>query len=310
MATLDLFRMRYLKYYSIHPADALLGLPEDSRFLINDVQVIVRESQEEKNQVKFEASIPVDPRGLKLREGEQPLDGSQPQKGITVPESKLVYPAVQSLTRILSFVFNTPLKSASLLGDELVPECADDEDVLKSLQNLSVFVDLGSEFSIKGPHFNMISTDLIDQLLEREVGLAIYLDSLLISTAIGKYRELWKVVESAFGQKDSELLKSLEQFKPITDLEFDKEELKQIHILRGRASHAESSAGLAEYNAITKEVREKLPRLKSMVEQVLLNKKTWGTRGFAVSQLAELKTYVRKDGMPVLINQENGKNVE
>lgn len=293
--------MQYVKYFSIHPANILLGLPEPTNFSVRGADINLQIAKESECKAKFKVSVPVDNKGLSLRVGNQPLGGGSPQKGIYVPEAKLAFAVAQSLTRVLSFVLDAPLRNTPLPDSRLIPECDEDKRILENFKNHPMFVDLRAKLSIKAFRFNEISSDTMDQLLAREVGLAIYLDALHITTVIGKYRELWKVLESAFGQKDTELLKSLEEFKPIDDLEFDTEELKELHILRGRASHAESSAGLNEYNAITKEVEDKLPRLKCMVEQILLNKQTWGTRGLGVNQLADLKTYVSKDGTPVLI---------
>lgn len=293
--------MRYVKSFSIHPATAIRVLLEPYRFSIRGVDVDIHISNEGECRATYEVSIPVDPSGLYLRTGEKPLDGSSPQEGIAVPESSLAGPVVQSLTRVLSFVFDGPLRSASLPGGKLIPECAEDDAILASLKNRPVFVDLRAKLSITAPHFETISQHAMDQLLAREVGLALYQDALHITTEIGKYREFWKVLESAFGQKGAELLKLLEKFTPIVELGFDAPELKDLYLLRGRASHAESSSGLVEYDVITEKVRERLPRLKCLAEQILLTKQTWGTKGQGVDRLADLNTYVRKDGTPVLI---------
>jgi hypothetical protein len=69
----------------------------------------------------------------------------------------------------------------------------------------------------------------------------------------------------------------------------------------GRASHAESSAGLGEYHNVSQKVEAVLPRLNSLVEQVLLTKKNWGSRDLEVDRLAPLRTYVNKEGLPVVI---------
>jgi hypothetical protein len=84
-------------------------------------------------------------------------------------------------------------------------------------------------------------------------------------------------------------------------LEFDDDELSKLHILRGRASHPESSAGLEEYQSVSEKVGGLLPRLESLVVEVLLTKKTWGSKGLVVERLAPLRTYVNKDGVPVLV---------
>jgi hypothetical protein len=40
--------------------------------------------------------------------------------------------------------------------------------------------------------------------------------------------------------KDNELVAQLAQYGPATQLGFDGDELRELHTLRGRASHAES----------------------------------------------------------------------
>jgi hypothetical protein len=296
--------MRYITSYSIHPATALQGFPESCQFSILGVEVELNISSKDEYRATYKVSIPVEPTGLSVRVGEQPLDGSSPQEGIAVPESKQAVAATLSLTRALTFILDTPLRNDSLPGGSLISECADDDVVLASLKNRPVFVDLRGEIAIKAPSFEAITPYAMKQLLSKEVGLAIYSDALHISTEIGKFRELWKVLESAFGQKDTALLKSLGNFTPVAELGFDATELKNLHILRGRASHAESSAGLNEYKKISSEVAERLSRLKCLVDQILLTKQSWGNKGTGIDRLADLKTYVREDGMPVLIRPE------
>ena len=296
--------MRYITSYSIHPATALQGLSESCQFSINGAEVGLNISSKDEYRATYKVSIPVDPTGLSIQVGEQPLDGSSPQEGIVVPEIAQAGAVALSLTRVLAFTLGAPLRAASLLGGSLISECADDDTVLANLQNRPVFVDLRGKASIIARSLDTITPHVMNQLLSKEVGLAIYSDALHISTEIGKFRELWKVLESAFGQKDTVLLRSLGKFTPAAELEFNAAELKNLHILRGRASHAESSAGLAEYKKISKEVAERLPRLKCLVEQILLTKQTWGNKGTGIDRLADLKTYVREDGIPVLLRPE------
>ena len=141
----------------------------------------------------------------------------------------------------------------------------------------------------------------LEKLLEREIGLALYTDAMRLSSPIGRFRELWRVLESAFGQKGKALLKSLSQYEPILEHGFDAKELRQLYVLRGRASHAESNAGLEEYESVTSSVTEGLTQLERLVVEVILTKLSWGTKGLATDRVAALRTYVDRDGALVIV---------
>ena len=105
------------------------------------------------------------------------------------------------------------------------------------------FVDLRGELSIASPVRHSDQPATIEQSwLTRGRTLALRRRDYL-SAPIGRFREFWRVLESAFGQKDAELLDSLAEFRPAIHLGFALEELRQLQILRGRASHAETQLG-------------------------------------------------------------------
>jgi len=117
-----------------------------------------------------------------------------------------------------------------------------------------------------------------------------------------QFREFWRVLESAFTQKDKTLVKSLSKYKPAKDIGFDEEELKELLVLRGRASHAETGAPDVELSRVEDLCDEKLPRLRSLVERVILTKKTWSAPSGGVRNPAPpVMSYVNKDGAVVII---------
>lgn len=83
-------------------------------------------------------------------------------------------------------------------------------------------------------------------LSERPSGIRLYADALKMGTSTGKLRELWKVFEAAFGQNDDALVGSLSRCEAATEMEFTRDELQDLLVLRGRASHAYSRADLDE----------------------------------------------------------------
>ena len=91
---------------------------------------------------------------------------------------------------------------------------------------------------------------------------------------------------SGFGVQGYELIRCLSTYQPAQQLGFCEQELKSLLFLRGRASHASSSAGIEEMNSVNREVAENLPRLKCLVEQLLITKKSWGFKTQATDRLA------------------------
>ena len=247
-------------------------------------------------------TVPVDPRGLSIWIGEEPLGGGEPTRSVEVPEKNEASAILRSAVRILSFAIDNPSSVSSRLGeDELIPENAGDEDRLVELGCLTPHVDLKISVGLRGPRIRTVDDRALELLLEREVGLALYSDAAKMTTATGAYREFWRVLESAFGQKDASLLRSIVSFEPARRLGFDEEELRRLHVLRGRASHAESSAGLEEYQRVSSGVEEKLPRVRALAEQVLLTKAKWGSRGLGEERIGSLPSYVDRDGVLVMI---------
>lgn len=302
--------MLYRKRCSIRFGEKVASLSPEIRLLVRGGEFVLT-APDDTLDAEASFTMPVDPENLAIRKSEPGIDGSPGEEGIDMPERDAVRSIVQSIERILSFVLEVPVHAASMLGrDELIPESSSDEQRLRELGNLHPFVGLRTNISIRAPALTDLDDRTVDRLLEREVGLAIFADALSISRPIGKYRELWRVLESAFGLKGGRLIEALAQFAPASELGFDREELRAILVLRGRASHAESSAGLEEYETVTRTVEAKLPRLRTLVFQVLLTKGSWGSRGNGVDRLARLWTYVNKEGTPVVVTTRASTSVQ
>jgi hypothetical protein len=159
---------------------------------------------------------------------------------------------------------------------------------------------LKARLSIQTAIFSTLTSETLAHLLEREVGLALYNDALSLSQPVARFREFWRVLEAAFGEDGDKLVALLSAFPPAQELGYTATELKDLLVLRGRASHAQSSAGLVEYERVNNLVSDKVERIRCLAAQVLLTKKTWGLRGLEVERLGRLRSTVQADGTPVI----------
>jgi hypothetical protein len=185
-------------------------------------------------------------------------------------------------------------------GSELLPETDHDRDVLAALGADQPFALLGGRLSVRTATFPTLTSEILAYLLEREVGLALYNDALSLSQPVAQFREFWRVLEAAFGEDGDALVELLGAFPPVQELGYTVTELKHLLVLRGRASHAQSSAGLVEYERVRSLVVDHIERVRCLAEQVLLTKKIWGLRGLGVERLSRPMSIVRADGTPGL----------
>ncbi len=130
--------------------------------------------------------------------------------------------------------------------------------------------------------------------------MRLYSDAVKLPLEVAQFRELWRVLESAFARSDDELVKLLTSYPPAQQLAFDDAELQDLLVLRGRASHAQSKAGVLELIAVERDCGKRLGRLKSLVERVILTKEHWGYPTVGVEELAPLQAYVGPHGEPVI----------
>jgi hypothetical protein len=184
----------------------------------------------------------------------------------------------------------------NVASNRLLPEAPGDRDLLAQAGTDAVASTLGVQWSVRTFGSVEITGDAIGVLLGRRSGLSLYADALHLDSPIAKYRELWKVLESAFGAKDRSLLKLLADFPPLMAMEVKESELKELWVLRGRASHAESKKGMDELAFVRRECSHRMTRLKNFVERVILTKEIWGVPSIGISELAPLRAYMRENG--------------
>ena len=245
---------------------------------------------------------PVNRDTLSIQTGRKPLDGSAPTKGIAVPERINVGRLLPRVLHILSFLTDIPIRYAYKLGgDSLVAESSDDAEFLDSFETQRIHLEATSTPSTRSFSLPSVDTETLKSLATKELGLALYAQALLIQEPIAAYREFWKLLESAFGATDKKLICYLSDFAPAQQLGFTSDELRQLHTLRGRASHAASRSGVEEHRSVFAETTRRLPRLKCLAERIILTKKMWGIRATGTDVLTSLTGYIDANNGIVLI---------
>ena len=245
--------------------------------------------------------------GLTAREGPRPLDGTAPDRGIFVPEQAAMGQFLSSMAHTLSFIMDIPIRYASRLDmEELIPETPDEECHLRTLGTSNVYKLLTAIPRVRSIHMPQVDDEVFATILRKEPGIALYAQALLLQQTTAVFGELWKVLESAFNAKDGALLRYLADFGPSKELGFTMAEFKELLVIRGRASHAESRSGIKELRAVRDEVEQRLGRLKCLVEQVVVTKKTWGTRTLETERLTPISSFIGPNGEVVLFTRMGG----
>lgn len=182
----------------------------------------------------------------------------------------------------MAFGAGADFRLASLITrNRLIPE--DDEDRAFLDRYGTDAVDEATRADVLQRLFaGTLSHALVAALAPRIAGVRLYADAMRAGYDVGQYRELWRVLESAFKASGNELISHLTQFQPVADLGISRSDLETLHVLRGRASHAESRDGLVELTRVEQECRLRLPELKRVAELVILTKSVWGSRSPAV----------------------------
>lgn len=253
----------------------------------------------ERRDVHFEVISQVNTDGLTVETGPQPIDESEPHRGIVVPERVTVSTIAKGVSRVFALAWGHAVQLRAR-GAELRPDSDHDRDVLRSLGETRLLSMIQSRIVIRAPVFSTLSSRTFARLLEREVGLALYNDALSLSQPAAQFREFWRVLEAAFCEDNERLVTLLSDFPPALELGFTASELRELLVLRGRASHAQSSAGLVEYERVNGLVRNKVERVRCLAAQVLLTKKNWGRPESEVERIGRLPSIVRSDGTPVV----------
>lgn len=287
-----------LKFLSKPP----LGLNVPLKIEIQEKVFRIEEFDENKLQASAFVECSIDADSLYLRVGEKPIDGSEPNREIDVPERGELSHFLTVMVNIISFLIDVPLRISHRIGyDQLIAESEEDHLKLESLGTSQIYQHISMSMSVRSVSLSTLTDDALEKLFQKELGVALYRQALLLQEPIGAYREFWKILESAFGTKDNELIQLLSEYKPAIQLGFTQEELKKLLILRGRASHAESRSGINEHQFVNSQISKVLPRLKCLVEQVIVTKKTWGTPTLEIERIADISGFIKEDGTPVLI---------
>lgn len=202
----------------------------------------------------------------------------------------------------LSFLTDLPVHVRHVGRGKLIPESQDEIDLIEKVGSDEPFTPTELTISVRTTSL-MVDEDNIRALMAGpRVGVRLYADALRLSLPTSKFREFWRVLESAFNQKGKSLVKCLANYKPAMDICFDEEELNELLVLRGRASHAETSVPDIELNEVEGLCQSKITRLSTLVERVILTKRTWGARSGGVRKPAPaVMSYVGKDGGMVVI---------
>jgi hypothetical protein len=293
--------MRVRTTYGVTPGDALTDADLPIEVTVEDVTLYL--DRDEHDALRLVVERPVDRSALELVANSGVFwrheDGTEvPIPALKVPESGLDAVAARDVLSALSFLSGARLAFSgreSEVNDDMVPDDPDDEALLERLGTRQRYRQTFGTVATRTVKPN-VDTTAVGALLNRASGVRIYAMALAHGTASARFREMWRVLEAAFRLKDSELIDRLAEYGPASEMEFDRDELRDLHTLRGRASHAESRSGVHELEHVERECGTRLARLSCLAERVILTKRSWGYPTTAVEELSPLLAYVRRDG--------------
>ena len=202
----------------------------------------------------------------------------------------------QDFISAITFLIDVPITlSQPLHSDRFVPETDEDRELLERLGTDQPYNRISVLSNIRSFSLNGVTVRTITDLMPRRVGLRLYANAMKANLAVAQFREFWRILEAAFGKSDDELVALLVEYEPARKLGFDEAEVKQLLVLRGRASHAQSSAGIKELVHVDQECSKQLPRLKNLCERVILTKKSWGYPTTGTDELLPLAGFIGPD---------------
>jgi hypothetical protein len=254
---------------------------------------------EQQNDIQLHIDRKIDPTRLELVEvsGRYKVlpDGTE----VPIPTLRLVEDEAvenilsQDFISALTFLSDIPLSlSRPPFSDRFVPETDEDRELLERFGTDQPYVRFSAQARIRSFSTGDITTKAITDLLPRRVGLRLYANAMKANLAVAQFREFWRTLEAAFGKRDDALVTLLAKYEPARRLGFDEAEVKQLLWLRGRASHAQSSAGIKEWVDVDQECSKQLPPLKNLCERVILTKKSWGYPTLGTDELLPLTSFI------------------
>jgi hypothetical protein len=194
---------------------------------------------------------------------------------------------VQALVGAIAFLTDIPLTLGTAFHlSRFDPEDEADEAVLREFGTADVFMGTAAQVVRRAFLDEPLTGDRLEWLLQRPLGVRLYGDAIRANSLSGEFRDLWRVLESAFGLGGSDLVAALAAFGPATALGFDETSLEALLTLRNRASDASSKGGLEEVLGVERECRARRSGLKLLVERVILTKQRWGTPADGVETTA------------------------
>lgn len=197
----------------------------------------------------------------------------------------------EDLVSTFSFLTDLPMGLSSPHGEDYFePEDEADEQLLRAFGTNRPCQELSVSISVRA-FDERVTEDIVKSLIPRRAGIRLYANALRSSLETAQFRAFWLVLESAFGRKDRPLVDLVAQYPPALEMEFTEQEIRELWILRGRASHAESRSGVKELALVSRMCSDSLPRLKNLVERVIVTKRTWGVPSAGIDEVLDLSGY-------------------
>lgn len=221
----------------------------------------------------------VDAGGLSLATEDLPTgpDGKTPARMMLVPEEANFAGFAKDVTNALAFLYGQPLTYLASLQKRLIPDDDHDRQVLADFGTDEPYGMIHIAFeTLRTVADRPPSQALMDALVTRSAGLRLYAEATALNRPVAQYCALWRVLESAFGEQGDNLVRTLSQYPPVVKSGPGVELLRQLYVVRGRASHAATKAPQREFMEVEVLVSRHLNSLLALVVRVLLTKGTWG----------------------------------
>jgi hypothetical protein len=255
-------------------------------------------------------SMAIDPSGLAVvedlfRTGQD--ENSPLHKALDCPEVAVLTAYSIEVTSAVAFLTKTPLEQHVAFGfdasNTVESESHSDEALLQRLGTRAARTQLvgrplGDTFRTP-----VITPRLVEALAERS-GVRLFAEAMRAGTPVAQFRDLWRVLEMAFGEHSEQLVHLVAAYAPAHALGFTREELRELRTLRGKASHAASRGGSGELARVNAEVLNRLDRVKDLAERVILTKRRWNSSDLDIDALLPLESYVDADGVRRLATEE------
>ena len=185
---------------------------------------------------------------------------------------------VQALVGAIAFLTDIPLTIGTAFHlSRFDPEDGEDEAVLREFGTADVFVGTSAQPVRRAFLDEPLTGERLEWLLHRPLGVRLYADAIRANSVAAEFRDLWDVLESAFGERGPNLVAALAAYGPAAALGFDAASLQALMDLRNRASGAASQGDLADVLRVERECRARRSGLKLLVERVILTKHAWGS---------------------------------